>query len=106
MSECKSVSTPIDQKARLLPQSEDEVPTDINYYQQQIGTLLYLVSCTRPDLAYVVSFLSQFSTRPLQCHHSAVKRVWRYLAGTRNRFYVTLVLHLIPLLCLCLILLF
>ena len=49
-----------------------------------IGCLLYLVTCTRPDLASSVSYLSRFSSHPLERHHTAVKRVFRYLAGTHS----------------------
>jgi len=45
---------------------------------------MYLVTCTRQDLGFVVSFLSRFSSHPLFYHHTAVKRVSRYLAGTRT----------------------
>ena len=49
-----------------------------------IGALLYLVTCTRPDLAFVISFLSQFSSCPLKSHHTAVKHVFRYISGTKS----------------------
>ena len=45
---------------------------------------MYLVTVTRPDLAHAISFLSQFVSKPVPIHHSAVKRVFRYLNGTRN----------------------
>ena len=44
---------------------------------------MYLVTCTRPDLAFSVSYPSRFSSHHLEHHHTAVKRVFRYLAGTR-----------------------
>ena len=40
---------------------------------------------SRPDIAYAVSKISQFSTNPNASHWTAVKRVFRYLAGTLNR---------------------
>jgi len=43
---------------------------------------MYLVTCTRPDIAHAVSVLSQFCSHPLEVHHAAVKRVFRYLSGT------------------------
>jgi len=49
-----------------------------------IGSLIYLVTCTCLDLGFVVSFLSGFSSHSLLCHHTAAKRVFRYLAGTRT----------------------
>ena len=45
---------------------------------------MYLVTGTRPDLAFTVSFLSQFSAHPLPVHHTAAKRVFRYINTTRH----------------------
>lgn len=47
-----------------------------------IGALHYLVN-TRPDLAFVVLFLSRFMEEPHDEHLAAVKRVLWYIAGTR-----------------------
>src|SRR5712664_3645063 len=40
---------------------------------------------TRPDISFAVSCLSQFLENPGEAHWQAVKRVFRYLAGTRNQ---------------------
>ncbi len=40
---------------------------------------------TRPDLAYSVTYLSQFCSRPSEEHWQAAKRVLRYLQDTKNR---------------------
>jgi len=63
---------------------ESEPAYEKQLYQQMIGSLMYLVTCTYPDLRFVVSFLSRFSSHPRLCHHTAMKRVFRYLAGTRT----------------------
>ena len=49
-----------------------------------ISALLYLVTCTCPDLAFVISFLSQFSSCPLESHHTTFKHVFYYLSGTKS----------------------
>ena len=49
-----------------------------------IGSLMYLVTCTRPDLDFSISFLSCFSSHPLLCYYTAVKRVFCYLSGTQH----------------------
>ena len=46
------------------------------------GAHLWL--CTRPDLAFTISQISQFSSNPSTLHESAAKRALRYLNGTRN----------------------
>ena len=42
------------------------------------------VRSTRPDIIYTISALSQFSNCPKQMHMTAIKRVYRYLKGTKN----------------------
>jgi hypothetical protein len=85
LSDCRPVLTPLDPKCHLTKADPTSEPIlNPTLYQQMIGSLMYLVTCTRPDLAFSVSFLSQFSVHPVQRHHTAVKRVFRYLQGTRQ----------------------
>lgn len=49
-----------------------------------VGKLMYLAVATRPDLAYPVQHLSQFSQRPTAEHLTALKRTFRYLRGTHK----------------------
>lgn len=51
--------------------------------QQQLGSLIYLVTCTCPDLAHAVSVLLKFCVHPLEVHnlavhHLSVERVFRH----------------------------
>jgi hypothetical protein len=46
-----------------------------------VSALRYLVN-TRPDLAYVVGYISRFMEKPTVEHLMAIKRVLRYIAGT------------------------
>ena len=41
---------------------------EITRYQSIIGSLLYLMIGTRPDISYAVTHLSQFSTNPSEDH--------------------------------------
>ena len=54
----------------------------VNIYREAVGSLFYLVPCTRPDIAYAVSQVSQFSSSPTGAHWEAVKRILSYLKGT------------------------
>lgn len=53
-------------------------------YRQAIGCLMFLYICTRPDIGFAVCCLAKFSEEPLVPHWVAVKRVLRYIAGTRD----------------------
>lgn len=46
---------------------------------------MYAMLGSRPDIAYAVSKVSQYSVNPDPTHWTAVKRIFRYLAGTPNR---------------------
>ncbi|RVX22830.1 hypothetical protein CK203_008228 [Vitis vinifera] len=70
--ECKPVDTPIVQNHRL-GEYLDQAPMDTGRYQRLVGKLIYF-SHTRPDIAYVVSVVSQFMHNPSEDHMDAVIR--------------------------------
>ncbi|CAI7890583.1 unnamed protein product [Closterium sp. NIES-53] len=53
-------------------------------YPELVGCLMYLMTCTRPDLAYPLSLLARYVTpgRHRKVHWDAAKRVLRYLCST------------------------
>lgn len=51
-------------------------------YSSVVGSLMYAMMGTRPDIAYTVGILGRFSTNPKRHHWSAAKRVLRYLNTT------------------------
>lgn len=53
-------------------------------YSRIIGSLMYLMTCTRPDLAYAVSRLSRYTSNPSVQHWKAIIRVLRYIRYTRD----------------------
>ena len=48
-----------------------------------IGSLLYLTS-SRPDIQFSVCLCARFQASPRESHLTAVKRIFRYLAGTQD----------------------
>ncbi|CAN0346954.1 unnamed protein product, partial [Discosporangium mesarthrocarpum] len=52
-------------------------------YQEITGALVYLQSCTRPDLSFSVLQLARHINRPSKRHMSAAKRTLRFVQGTR-----------------------
>lgn len=51
-------------------------------YSSTLGSLLYLATRTRPDIATAVSMLAKFQSNPARAHWRAMKHVVRYIKGT------------------------
>ena len=51
-------------------------------YASAVGCLMYVMDCTRPNLAYAVSTVSKYMANPGREHWNAVKWIFRYLNGT------------------------
>lgn len=85
MLDCKPVDTPVSTGVKPVSGEESEESCDQQLYQAVIGSLLYLSTKTRPDIAYAVSCAARFCAKPTKQHWSAVKRILRYLKGT-SRF--------------------
>jgi len=62
------------------PVEEEEMSRVL--YASAVGSLMYAMVCTRPDLAYAVSTVSRFMPNPGKQHREAVKWVLRYLRET------------------------
>lgn len=81
MIECKSRSTPCEQK---LDHHSEADPVDAKMYREVVGSLIYIMTCTRPDLSWIVSKLSQHLSEPNEKHWLTAKHVMRYLKGTMD----------------------
>lgn len=53
-------------------------------YTSAIGSLHYAQTCTRPDIAYAVELLSRYQSNPGMEHWKRVKKILRYLQGTKD----------------------
>lgn len=80
MSDCKPVSTPIENRLRLQ-RGEESKRTD-KPYRELVGCLVYVTLTTRPDLSAAVNFYSKFQSCPTEEHWRHLKRVLRYIRGT------------------------
>lgn len=78
----KPVVTPFDPTCKLS-KNEGESVSQLEY-TQIVGSLMYIMNCTRPDLAYSLSRLSRYSSNPNREHWNALVRVLRYLKHTIN----------------------
>jgi hypothetical protein len=53
-------------------------------YASAVGSLMYAMVCTRPNIAHAMGVLSRYMSKPGKEHWTTVKRVFRYLCGTTN----------------------
>lgn len=89
MNDCKPVSTPINSGTKLTkemcPKTEEEI-SEMNAipYRSAVGSLIYLVTGTRPDIAVAVGEVAKYANNPGKQHWMAVKRIFRYLKETVN----------------------
>ena len=87
MEECKSISTPMDANQKLFKGTRLGAESDIIDrlpYQQLVGSLMYAMVGTRPDLAYAVGILAQHMQEPRRHHWQAAQRVLRYIQSTKD----------------------
>jgi hypothetical protein len=76
---CNPVHTPMEERLKLSHDSTTK-EADATPYRRFVGSLRYLVH-TRPDLAFVVGYISWFMQRPTTEHQQAIKRILRYVEG-------------------------
>jgi len=84
MIDCNSVHSPCDLSSKLIRTGEQDNIIKNVPYQEAIGSLLYLSQGTRPDISFIVNKLSSFNNKPEIQHWLAVKRVLRYIKGTKD----------------------
>lgn len=87
MIDCNPISNPLEANQKLTkemsPKTEEERIEMQNIpYQEAVGSILYLVQGTRPDLTFAISNVSQFNNNPGKAHWQAIKRILRYIKGT------------------------
>ncbi|KAK8708348.1 hypothetical protein V6N13_059390 [Hibiscus sabdariffa] len=57
-------------------------------YASAIGSIMYVMICTRPDLSYPLSMTSRYQANPGESHWTAVKKILKYLRRTKDVFLV------------------
>ena len=80
MNYCNPTKTPMECRLRLNREGEG-VEVEATHYRKLIGCLRYM-TLTRPDLIFLVSYLSWFMSKPYSNHMAADKRILRYIKGT------------------------
>ena len=84
MSNVQPAPTPLPAGYIPAPNKETAKPELCSRFQTVIGSLLYLMLSTRPDLAFAVTKLAQFASNPSEEHLNCALYICRYLMGTKD----------------------
>jgi hypothetical protein len=82
MEYCKLVITPMQTSCKLR-KYDDSNSTDHRQYRSMIGSLLY-ATASRPDVMQAVGQVERFQAAPKESHVLAMKRIFRYIKGTKE----------------------
>ena len=79
----KGTPTPMGtEKFQAAEEDFQATETSRTSYQSAVGSLMYAMLGTRPDIAYAVSVVSRYGSNPNEAHWKAIKRIFRYLRHT------------------------
>lgn len=83
MEDCKSIATPMDPNFKLEIDKNQIVDKHLETKcRKLIGSLMYAMLGSRPDLCLSISYLSRFQSYPSPELWNGLKRVLRYIKGT------------------------
>ena len=73
----------------MCPKTDVEVHNMQNVpYASVVGSIMYAMMCTRPDVSYALSVTSKFQANPSESHWKAVKNILKYLRRTKDLFFI------------------
>jgi hypothetical protein len=86
MEKCHSVSTPADTSVHLSKDMSPSTPAEVEAmkdvpYCEAVGSLMFAMVVSRPDIAYAVGNVCRFMHNPGKLHWKAVQHILRYLRG-------------------------
>jgi hypothetical protein len=82
MDESRPVATPMAMKVHK--RKPDEEACDPTIYQSMIGSPMYAMTASQPDIAYAIRVRCRYNHDPSNEHMVAFKRGFRYLNGTKD----------------------
>jgi hypothetical protein len=85
LTDCSPCQTPMEHGLQLEGVTEPSQVVNQKAYAHFNGRLLHLAINTRPDIAFAVSRLAQYTIKPNSQCWAALKRLIRYLKGTRTK---------------------
>jgi hypothetical protein len=78
------VVCPSDPHVRLMKGDDDTDPITTEPFSEALGCLMYAMIISRPDMSYAVCKASSYQAKPRASHWAALKRIFRYLKGTKS----------------------
>ncbi|GJS45341.1 retrotransposon protein, putative, ty1-copia subclass [Tanacetum coccineum] len=93
MENSKHGSIPMQDKLRLSKSQGASTPAKLESmqnvpYASTMGSIMYDVRCTRPDVAFAQNIISRFQQNPGDLHWTTVKNILKYLRNTKDMFLV------------------
>ena len=86
MENCKPRTTPCEAKFDVYESDGDDGSSaeDVTRYREIVGSLVYAMTCSRPDLTWIITKLSQHLACPTNIDWMIITHVLRYIKGTLN----------------------
>ena len=102
MQDSKKVFLPFRHGLTLSTDQCPKTPDEIKNmkpvpYASTVGSLMYAMLCTRPDICFAVGMVSRYQSNPGQEHWTAVKHIIKYLKRTRDYMLLYQAYNLVPL---------
>ncbi|GJR05319.1 retrotransposon protein, putative, ty1-copia subclass [Tanacetum coccineum] len=93
MDNSKRGTIPMQERLDLNKSQGAQMPKEVNRmknvpYASAVGSIMYAVRCTRPDVAFAQNLTSRFQQNPGELHWTAVKNILKYLRNTKDMFLV------------------
>ncbi|XP_057779777.1 secreted RxLR effector protein 161-like [Salvia miltiorrhiza] len=89
MSEAKEVQVPLGQHFKLSSEQKPKTKEEVRFmanipYSNIVGSIMYCMICTRPDLSHAISVTSRYMSEPGKTHWEALKWILRYMRKTSD----------------------
>ncbi|GKA43430.1 retrotransposon protein, putative, ty1-copia subclass [Tanacetum coccineum] len=93
MDNSKRGHIPMQERLDLNKTQGDSTPKEVKRmqnvpYASAVGSIMYAIRCTRPDVAFAQNITSRFQQNPGKLHWIAVKSILKYLRNTKDMFLV------------------
>ncbi|GJY80221.1 hypothetical protein Tco_0492972 [Tanacetum coccineum] len=93
MDTSKRGTIPMQPNVDLRKSQGPSIPAEVKrmkgiHYSSAVGSIMYAVRCTRPDVAFFQNLTSRYQQNPGESYWTAIKNIYKYLRNTKNMFLV------------------